>query len=139
MSYHNPWIYKNKIFTSDEIKTHVAFVYIITNVLNNKKYIGKKTFINVNRIKQANRKLRKVSTRESDWQNYYGSSKNLLEDIKIHGKENFKRKILYLCKKKSHASYYEAKEQFKHGCLESDDFYNEWIFCKVRKVHMIGK
>jgi hypothetical protein len=138
MSYDNPWKYKGKDFHEEDIKTNVSFVYLITNKLNKRKYIGKKTFYNTNRVKQSNRVLRKKVVKYSDWQKYYGSSKTLLADIKEFGKENFERKILHLCKKRSHASYYEAKEQFKSKCLENDSYYNEWIYCKIAKVNIKG-
>jgi hypothetical protein len=30
------------------------------------------------------------------------------------------------------------EEQFKSKCLESDSYYNEWIYCKIAKVNMKG-
>jgi hypothetical protein len=137
MDYDNPWVYKNKIFTSDDIDEYVSFVYIITNLKNHKKYIGKKTFVNTTRVAKKNTKRRKIVRKESDWKKYYGSSKSLLSDIEIYGKEHFRRTILHLCKNKSQATYYEAKEQFKRGCLESDKWYNEWIYCKIQKSNII--
>ena len=139
MSYDNPWTYKNKIFNTEDVKTNVAFVYLITNTINNRKYIGKKIFFNTNRVKQLNRKNRRTIVKNSDWQRYYGSSKLLLADIKEFGKDKFTRKILHLCKKKSLATYHEAREQFKRGCLESNDYYNEWIYCRIVKSNIMRK
>ena len=139
MDYDNPWTYKNKNFTSDDIKNSLCFVYIITNTINNKKYIGKKTFVNILRVKQGTRKLKKTVKKESDWKKYYGSSKSLLLDVKEYGKENFSRQILHLCHKKSLATYHEAREQFSRKVLEKEDYYNEWIFCRIVKSNIIEK
>ena len=73
---------------------------------------------------------------DSDWQEYYGSNKELLNDVVTLGKENFKREILYLCKTKGEASYMEAKEQFSHDALILESYYNEWIMVRVRKSHI---
>ena len=137
VSYDNPWFYKNKPFESDNIDDNVSFVYIITNLKTDKKYIGKNTFVNTTRVAKKNSKKRKIVRKESDWKKYYGSSKTLLSDIEIYGKQYFKRTILHLCKTKTQATYFEAKEQFKRGCLESDKWYNEWIYCRIQKTNII--
>ena len=56
----------------------------------------------------------------SDWQEYYGSSDKLNEDIAKFGKNNFKREILYYCYSKAECNYVEAREQFARKVLESD-------------------
>ena len=38
------WIYQNKEFTEDQIDKYIGYVYLITNKLNGRKYIGKKLF-----------------------------------------------------------------------------------------------
>jgi len=38
------WTYKSEDFTEDLIGDNYGFVYIITNQVTNKKYIGKKFF-----------------------------------------------------------------------------------------------
>ena len=54
----------------------MAYVYLITNLINNKKYIG--------------------SSRKSDIdKDYYGSGKAIKSALKKHGKENFTREILW--------------------------------------------
>ncbi len=131
--YENPWFYQGLIFTSDMIDDHVGFVYIITNRLNGKKYIGKKTFFNTRRVKIKNKKNRKIKVTESDWKDYYGSSPILQKDIDQFGKLNFSREILHLCKTKSMTSYLEVKEQIITDCLLKDDYYNTWISVKVHR------
>ena len=127
------WIYQNKPFTEipDGI---IAFVYIITNTINDRKYIGKKLFKFTRSTKKKGKRVKKQV--DSDWQEYYGSNKELLNDVVTLGKENFKREILYLCKTKGESSYLEAKEQFSHDALILESYYNEWIMVRVRKSHI---
>ena len=130
------WTYKEKIIEKIEElpENSIGYVYIITNLLNNRKYIGKKSLISI-KTKLIKGKKKKIKT-ESDWKNYYGSNKELLEDVKKFGKENFKREILKCCSSKGEISYWEAKLQFNNTVLESDLYYNEWIFIRVRKSHL---
>jgi hypothetical protein len=113
------WQYNGEIFT-DVPKGMEGFVYIITNLISNKKYIGKKHFW----TRQKNRKTGRRKTEASDWQNYFGSCDELKEDVKLLGKENFLREILYLCPHKKSMSYYETYEQFNRNVLMSEDYYN---------------
>lgn len=97
-----------------------GFVYLIINRTNNKKYIGKKNFWERRKDPKTGRRRKK----ESNWQNYYGSCDALIDDVKILGKENFERIILYLCPHKKSMSYYETYEQFKQNVIMSEDYYN---------------
>jgi hypothetical protein len=124
----------------------VGFVYIITNVTNQRKYIGKKlskfsrTTHRIVKLKNGTKKKRKVRSKvDSDWQDYYGSSPELLKDVELLGKENFQREILYYCKSKAECSYIEAREQFSRRVLESHDWYNGHIQVRVHGSHIIGK
>ena len=126
------WFYNGEYF--DTIGDYVGFVYQITNQTNGRKYIGKKNFyFTKTRTIKGKRKRTKV---ESDWQDYYGSNKELQADVELLGKENFKREILKLCKSKGEFGYYEAKYQFENNVLESDDYYNTWIMVRVHKKHL---
>jgi len=128
------WVYKEKDFFEDDIEDNYGFVYLITNLKTGKKYIGKKFFYSSKtKTLKGKKKRYKVN---SDWQTYYGSNKELQNDVILHGTENFKREILYLCKSKGECSYFEAKEQFSRQVLESEEYYNTWIMVRVRKNHL---
>jgi hypothetical protein len=126
------WFYNNVEFT--DIGEYVGFVYLITNLTNDRKYIGKKNFyFSKTRTIKGKRKRTKV---ESDWKTYYGSNKELQEDVEALGAHNFKREILRLCKSKGEFGYFEAKYQFQNNVLETDEYYNSWISCKIHKKHL---
>jgi hypothetical protein len=132
------WIHNKAPFdiSIDEIlkNGYHGFVYIITNVLNGRSYIGKKGFL-FSKTKTVKGKKKRIKV-ESDWKSYYGSNSELQEDVIKQGKENFIREILHLCKTKSECSYREAKEQFDRGVLMSDKYYNSWIMVRVHKKHI---
>jgi hypothetical protein len=126
------WLYNDVPF--EDIADYVGFVYLITNLQNGRKYIGKKNFyFSKTRTIKGKKKRSKV---ESDWKEYFGSNKELLEDVEKLGQENFKREIIKLCKSKGEFGYYEAKYQFENNVLESNDYYNTWIMVRVHKKHL---
>ena len=113
-----------------------GFVYLITCKKTNKKYVGKKFFWS-SKTKTIKGK-KKRSKVESDWKNYFGSNKVLIEDVKNNGKDNYSREILHLCKTKGECNYLEAYEQFTREVLIGDAYYNEWIMVKVHRSHIKG-
>jgi hypothetical protein len=139
------WLYESK--QVDQLPEDcVGFVYLITNTLTGRKYIGKKlakfskTTYKVVKLKNGNKKKKKIRSKiDSDWQLYYGSSPELSKDIEKLGIENFSREILYYCKSKSECSYIEAREQFARKVLESDDYYNGHIQVRVHGSHIKNK
>jgi hypothetical protein len=139
------WIYNNKeiIDLPDDV---IGFVYLITNTSNDKKYIGKKlakfakTRYKMHTQKNGKRVKKKIrSYVDSDWKTYYGSSEALTKDIELLGHSHFQREILRMCYSKAECSYYEAKEQFYNGVLESTDWYNAQISVRCHKNHILGK
>jgi hypothetical protein len=115
-------------------KDIIGFVYEIVNKTTKKYYIGKKLFTKAG-YKQVKGKKKKIR-KESTWKEYYGSSAELLEDVKKYGKQNFTRHILKLCKSKGELSYFEAKYQFNNNVLYDKMSYNTWIQCKIHKKHL---
>ncbi len=129
----NDWIYQGSSFT--EVGNNYGFVYIITNLIDNRQYIGKKFFWSTKR-KQINKK-RKSYKVESDWKEYWSSSEELKKDVLTLGSKNFSREIIYLCSNKGTANYLEAREQFNRAVLENKSlWYNSWISVKVMRSHL---
>lgn len=142
---HMTWYY-NGNEVADLPEDVVGFVYLITNTDNGKMYVGKKlakfakTTYKVVKLKNGTKKRKKIKSKiDSDWQQYYGSSPNLTEDVNKLGNDNFKREILYYCKSKAECSYIEAREQFARRVLESDDYYNGHIQVRVHGSHIKNK
>jgi hypothetical protein len=132
--YENPWMYKNKPFTSEDIGDYIGFVYLITDA-NGKKYVGKKLFESKRKIPPLKGKTRKRTViKESDWKTYYGSS----DEVKtlVESGSSFRREILHLCKTKGQLSYIELQEQVDRKVLLRDDYYNGIIQVKIHKTHV---
>jgi len=139
------WLFENTQIEALPEDT-VGFVYLITNLVSGRKYIGKKlakfskTTYKVVKLKNGNKKRKKIRSKiDSDWLTYYGSNDELNQDIQTLGQENFKREILYYCTSKAQCSYIEAREQFRHQVLESDAYYNGQISVRVHGSHIKNK
>jgi hypothetical protein len=139
------WLYQNTpVETLPD--SCVGFVYLITNNLTGRKYIGKKlakfsktTYKTVKQKNGIKKKKRIRSKIDSDWQQYYGSSAELSADIERLGTDNFTREILYYCASKSECSYIEAREQFSRRVLESQDYYNGHIQVRVHGRQILNR
>lgn len=141
MAYTMAWYYKEEEIT--EIPDgYYGFIYLIENVVNGKKYIGRKYFTK-SKTRQVKGKKKK-SRVESDWQTYWGSSELLLKDIEELGEESFRRSILRLCKTRGETNYQEAKLQFENNVLfetfedGTTSWYNANIMMKFTRKN-IGK
>jgi hypothetical protein len=131
------WKYNNQEFTETP-KGMEGFVYLITNLTNDKKYIGKKHFW----TRQKDRKTGRRKTKESDWMKYFGSCDELIEDVKLLGEDKFSREILYLCPHKKSMSFYETMEQFKRDVILREDYYNtnvegKFFSSEVERIYRI--
>ena len=126
------WFYKREVFTDPG--DYFGFVYVIVNLTNDRKYVGRKYFTAAG-YKQVNGKRKKIR-KESDWKEYYGSNEELKAEVEKLGKENFRRIILHLCHTKSECSYLETKEIFERDALLLEEYYNSWVQCKIRKAHL---
>lgn len=125
------WQYQGVDFT--EQSDYFGFVYRITNKQTGRCYIGRKLFSKAKIQAKTKTKKRKKLRVVSDWQNYWGSSAELLADIALLGEENFTREIIRLTTKRGETNYYEALEILTSGALLSDLFYNKWVSLKLHK------
>ncbi len=124
----------------------VGFVYLITNTVSGRKYIGKKlakfskTTQKTVKLKNGTKKKKKIRSKvDSDWRDYYGSSPELSKDVVALGTDKFTREILFICKSKAECSYIEAREQFTRKVLETTDYYNGHIQVRVHGSHILNK
>jgi len=128
------WI-NEKILGDDDY----GFVYIITNKITNKIYIGKKALYHTRKTKISKREKTKTKTRktfkyiikDSGWKSYWGSSEELLKDYKKNP-NHFKKEIIDTAINKKQLSYLEAKYQFQYNVLE-ENTYNKNILGKYYK------
>jgi hypothetical protein len=137
------WLFKNEVM--DDIskfpeKAH-AFIYKITRISDGKFYIGKKNLYSERSKKLTKKEIseqtgpgrkptKKKVVSESDWKAYFGSESTLKADVKAMGPEAFKREILMVCFHKKQTTYQELRFQILHGCLESDNCYNDQFLGK---------
>ena len=113
VDYENPWFFEGVPFLSENINDNFGFVYLITNIQNNRKYIGRKYFWSFRTPKGKKRKVKS----ESDWKKYYGSCPELKEDIEQFGRQNFSRIILSLHKTKGKTNFEETRRLFTNNVL----------------------
>ncbi len=138
--------FHNNIEVTELPEDCVGFVYLITNLTSNRKYIGKKlakfskTSYKTVTLKNGTKKKKKIKSKvDSDWLDYYGSSIELNKDVELLGEDNFRREILFFCKSKAECSYIEAREQFTRRVLETTDYYNGQISVRVHGSHILNK
>ena len=112
-----------------------GFVYIITNTINGRKYIGKKQIQSKKKLQPLKGKTRKrIKIVETDWKSYTSSSTEVNNDILKYGKENFIFEIVRWCCSKSAMAYFEAKLQFDNDVLLNENFYNGIINLRIGKL-----
>lgn len=122
-----------------------GIVYLIENLDNGRKYIGKKQIMSNRRTKLGKKALaertdkrtsqyRKTS-KESNWLTYTGSNKELNLDIK--NGHRIKKHILTFAYNKMELSYYETKYQFIFNVLETPEYYNGNILGKFYNQYKI--
>jgi len=135
----NKWTYQEKIV--EELPEDCeAFVYLITNLIDHKKYVGKKLAkFKTTKKPLKGRKNKRRGTKESDWRTYWGSNTHLVDDVLRLGEHRFTREILYYCPSRGVASYLEAKEQFERKVLEADEYYNGIINVRIGGSEILRK
>lgn len=115
-----------------------GFVYLIQNLVDDRIYIGKKR-LRFTRTKKLKGKKVKVVTK-SDWETYYGSSKELQADVQKLGEEKFKRTILLFCYSSGECSYWELHHQMSRSVLLFPDmYYNSYVGARIHRKHILKK
>lgn len=84
-----------------------GFIYITTNHINGKKYIGQKKYDKYNH-----------------WKTYLGSGILLSRAINKYGRENFSKEIIEECETRDKLNAREKYWIFYHDAVNSDKFYN---------------
>ena len=139
------WLYNDK---NDFSTDYYGFIYKITNLETGKYYIGKKAFFHNKKKKLTKKEIaeqtgpgRKATTRvdqvDSGWEKYWGSSKELLADVKKLGEDKFERLIIKFAKTKKQLTYYELEMQIQCNALFDDKSYNDNILGKFFKKDFV--
>ena len=111
--YSNPWIYQGEVFTEEDVKDYVGFVYLITHLPTGKKYLGRKYLKQHRKPKGAKRRV----TQPSNWKKYYGSNLELKALVKEEGEQNFKREIISLHRTEGKTNFEETRLLFLYNVL----------------------
>lgn len=128
------WVY-NDVELTEAPEDMVGFVYMIWSHVNGKAYIGQKKFW-FKKVKSVKGKRKRVLA-ESDWRDYWGSNDELKADVAKHGKMQFTRKILHLCKGKAWMNYLELKEQVERKALEDPKlYYNAYVGGRISRKQL---
>jgi len=134
-----PWTWCGEWITPEVVpEWAVAMVYKITRMWWDdmkghqvQVYIGKKMLTSTRRKKigvrakkaSGTRKTYETTVKQSNWPEYWGSCKELIEDQKQYP-EQFTRQVLEWCYSKKNATYLELKYQFQYNVLENRTYNN---------------
>lgn len=136
----DPWIWAGKYVESIEEfpKDTFGFIYELISKETGKRYIGKKQLYSYHtkvskvfneKTKRWN-KVREITSTESNWKDYFGSSVEVKDLIKQDGKSNFYRYILAIARNKKELTYREAQYQMTYNVLEDSKYVNSNILGK---------
>ena len=128
-SYENPWIHLLEGWTleSEHVQNFYGMVYLLINKETKRKYIGKKFFWS--KVTRSVKGKKKKVLVESDWKKYYGSNKELKEEL-AEGAE-FERYVVHLCESKTECAYWEMDYQIRCEALLTEEYYNQFIGGKI--------
>ena len=145
------WLCKNEVIESinQMPENSYGFIYQVTHLPTNRKYIGKKVLYFERNVKLGKRELqalkeerkakgiggrapaKKKVVKESDWRTYYGSQTEIKELVNNGKESDFKREILKFVDNKKHLTYYECKYLFIYEVLENNkEYINDNILAK---------
>lgn len=102
----------------ESIKGLSGFLYIITNLISGKRYIGLKHFW----CKRKGIRL------ESNWRSYVSSCKALKLDIKTLGLDKFQFEAIEVFTNKAKLKTAEAEYIIRNNCVLDDNWYNANVY-----------
>ena len=127
------WVLSEGMVLSEENMPY-GFLYLITNTVNNRKYIGKKQMKSIKKLKPLKgKKNKRHFDVETDWRTYTSSSSDVNSDILKFGKDKFTFQIIRLCGSKSEMAYEEIRLQILNDVLFRVDFYNGIVNCRLNR------
>ena len=153
------WWYEGKIITdiSDMPDNTYGFIYEVLHKPTDRKYLGKKVLFFERNVRIGKRETealkeerkakgiggrvpaKKKVIKESDWKDYYGSHKDIVELVKQGKQFEFERKILTFVPNKKLLTYYECKYLFIKEVLEErNNYINDNILGKFYKKDFIN-
>lgn len=153
------WWYEGKIITdiSDMPENTYGFIYEVLHKPTDRKYLGKKVLFFERNVKIGKRETealkeerkakgiggrvpaKKKVIKESDWKDYYGSHKDIVQLVKEGKQFEFERKILTFVPNKKLLTYYECKYLFIKEVLEErNNYINDNILGKFYKKDFIN-
>ena len=71
---------------------------------------------------------------DNDVEKYWGSSKELLNDIEKYGLKYFTREVIEICYSKFHMTWGELIWQIKCNALMDNRFYNGILNVRISKI-----
>lgn len=89
-----------------EIRDPYGFIYITTNLINGKRYLGQKTF------------------KDRGWKGYLGSGKAFKAALDLYKKENFRREIIHICYSEEELNNAEYELSVFFNVVKDPDWYN---------------
>lgn len=128
----------------------IGFVYKITNIKTGRFYIGRKSLYSNTKKKLTKKELaeykgpgkkpsKKLVTKESNWKDYWGSNKQILEEIKQGREKEFRKEIIKFCFNKKQLTYWEMHFQCVEGVLLTDKSYNDNVLAKFFTRDLLEK
>lgn len=90
-----------------KIENPYGFIYVTTNMINGKKYIGQRKF-----------------DAKCVWKYYKGSGKTFKKALKKHNNKNFVREIVAIAYSLEELNHLEIEFIKSHNAIENDDYYN---------------
>lgn len=95
-----------EIVENVEVRDPYGFIYITTNLVNGKRYLGQKKFD------------------DGSWKRYLGSGKAFRAALNLYKKENFRRDIIYICYSQKELNDVEYELSVFLNVVEDPDWYN---------------